>query len=199
MGPGESHSIGLRFTPQQFPGKAELLIFINDSEDKNEETFCISALYTWQRYVTSFIALCLSPVSPRVSMGFFKSKLKKATFYLEILICHYSDGNENVQKSNRLRLAKKQLGTCSPLFCTFLCRQCTTITWNCLILLFTLGAILTPKRNWRQCLCKILGWQTESIMVSGYVTVFSGVVNFCSGEFAYIISRQRVDSFATYA
>ena len=29
----------------------------------------------------------------------------------------------------------------------------------------SLGAILTPKRNWRQCLCKILGWQTKSIMV----------------------------------
>ena len=36
-------------------------------------------------------------------------------------------------------------------------------------------------------------------MVSGYVTVFSGVVNFCSGEFAYIIGRERVDPFATYA
>lgn len=46
VGPGESHSIGLRFNPQQFPGKAELLIFINDSEDKNEETFSISAVYT---------------------------------------------------------------------------------------------------------------------------------------------------------
>ena len=30
---------------------------------------------------------------------------------------------------------------------------------------FSLCAILTPKRNWRQCLCKILGWQTKSIMV----------------------------------
>ena len=28
---------------------------------------------------------------------------------------------------------------------------------------------LTPKRNWRQCLCKFLGWQTKSIMS---VTVF---------------------------
>ena len=26
-------------------------------------------------------------------------------------------------------------------------------------------AILTPKRNWRQCLCKIFGWQTKSFMV----------------------------------
>ena len=25
--------------------------------------------------------------------------------------------------------------------------------------------MLTPKRNWKQCLCKILGWQTKSIMV----------------------------------
>ena len=29
----------------------------------------------------------------------------------------------------------------------------------------SLGTSLTPKRNWRQCLCKILGWQTKSIMV----------------------------------
>ena len=46
VGPGQSHSIGLRFTPQQFPGKAEIFIFINDSEDKNEETFSINAVYT---------------------------------------------------------------------------------------------------------------------------------------------------------
>ena len=30
---------------------------------------------------------------------------------------------------------------------------------------FSLWAILTPKRNWRQCLCKILEWQTKSIIV----------------------------------
>ena len=37
-------------------------------------------------------------------------------------------------KSNRFRLAKKkQLCTCITLFCTFLCRQCTTTTWKCLI------------------------------------------------------------------
>ena len=46
VGPGQSHSIGLRFTPQQFPGKAEIFIFINDSDDKNEETFSINAVYT---------------------------------------------------------------------------------------------------------------------------------------------------------
>ncbi|KAJ7394786.1 Nephrocystin-4 [Desmophyllum pertusum] len=46
VGPGESHSIGLRFTPQQFPGKSEVFIFINDSEDKNEETFSINAVYS---------------------------------------------------------------------------------------------------------------------------------------------------------
>ena len=36
-------------------------------------------------------------------------------------------------KSNRFRLAKQQLGTCITLFCTFLCRHCTTTTWKCLI------------------------------------------------------------------
>ena len=31
---------------------------------------------------------------------------------------------------------------------------------------FLLGAVLTPKSNWRQCcLCKILEWQTKIIMV----------------------------------
>ena len=38
----------------------------------------------------------------------------------------------------------------------------------------SLGAILTPKRNWKQCLCKIWGWQAR---VLWYVRVFSGVVN----------------------
>ena len=37
------------------------------------------------------------------------------------------------QKSNRFRQAKQQLCTCITLFCTFLCRRCTTTTWNCLI------------------------------------------------------------------
>ena len=40
------------------------------------------------------------------------------------------DGNENGKKAKRFRLAKQQLCT---LFCTFLCRRCTTTTWNCLI------------------------------------------------------------------
>ena len=43
-----------------------------------------------------------------------------------------SDGNKNGKKSNRFRLAKQQLFTCITLFCTFLCRRCTTTTWKCL-------------------------------------------------------------------
>ena len=37
------------------------------------------------------------------------------------------------KNSNRFRLAKQQLSTCTTLFCTFLCRHCTTTTWKCLI------------------------------------------------------------------
>ena len=37
------------------------------------------------------------------------------------------------QKSNRFRQANQQVCTCIMLFCTFLCRRCTTTTWNCLI------------------------------------------------------------------
>ena len=38
-----------------------------------------------------------------------------------------------LQKNNRLRLAKQQLCTCITLFCTFLYRHCTTTTRKCLI------------------------------------------------------------------
>ena len=34
------------------------------------------------------------------------------------------------QKSSRFRLAKQQICTCITLFSTFLCRHCTTTTWN---------------------------------------------------------------------
>ena len=37
------------------------------------------------------------------------------------------------QKSNWFRFAKQQLCTWITLFCTFLCRHCTTTTWKCLI------------------------------------------------------------------
>ena len=36
-------------------------------------------------------------------------------------------------KNNMFRLTKQQHCTCITLFCTFLCRHCTTTTWKCLI------------------------------------------------------------------
>ena len=35
------------------------------------------------------------------------------------------------EKLNRLRLSKQQLCTCSKIFCTFVCSDCTTTTWWC--------------------------------------------------------------------
>ncbi|CAH1775289.1 unnamed protein product [Owenia fusiformis] len=46
IGAMESASIGLRFAPSQTPGSTEILVFINDEDDKNEETFCIKAVYS---------------------------------------------------------------------------------------------------------------------------------------------------------
>ena len=43
------------------------------------------------------------------------------------------DGNANDKKALGFRLAKQQLCTCITLFCTFLCRCCTTTTWNRLV------------------------------------------------------------------
>ncbi|XP_007940755.1 nephrocystin-4 [Orycteropus afer afer] len=45
VGGGETYTIGLRFAPSQSPGEEEILIYINDHEDKNEETFCVKVAY----------------------------------------------------------------------------------------------------------------------------------------------------------
>lgn len=42
---GETYTIGLRFLPSGSAGQEEILIYINDQEDKNEETFCVKVLY----------------------------------------------------------------------------------------------------------------------------------------------------------
>ncbi|KAM8796423.1 nephrocystin-4 [Eudromia elegans] len=42
---GEVHTIGLRFAPGRCVGREEVLIHINDHEDKNEETFCVTVTY----------------------------------------------------------------------------------------------------------------------------------------------------------
>ncbi|XP_068772393.1 nephrocystin-4 isoform X2 [Struthio camelus] len=45
IGGGEVYTIGLRFAPSQKAGEEEILIHINDHEDKNEETFCVKVIY----------------------------------------------------------------------------------------------------------------------------------------------------------
>ncbi|XP_033642216.1 nephrocystin-4-like isoform X2 [Asterias rubens] len=43
---GETYGLGLRFSPCQQAGSAEILIFINDEQDNNEETFLVRAIYS---------------------------------------------------------------------------------------------------------------------------------------------------------
>ncbi|XP_022370202.1 nephrocystin-4 isoform X2 [Enhydra lutris kenyoni] len=45
VGGGETYTIGLRFTPCESTGEEEILIYINDHEDKNEEAFCVKVTY----------------------------------------------------------------------------------------------------------------------------------------------------------
>ncbi|MEE6517932.1 hypothetical protein FKM82_028555, partial [Ascaphus truei] len=45
VGGGDTYTIGLRFAPSQSTGLEEILIYINDQEDKNEETFCVKVIY----------------------------------------------------------------------------------------------------------------------------------------------------------
>ncbi|XP_053516614.1 nephrocystin-4 isoform X1 [Artibeus jamaicensis] len=42
---GETYTIDLQFAPRRRAGEEEILIHINDHEDKNEETFCVKVVY----------------------------------------------------------------------------------------------------------------------------------------------------------
>jgi len=45
LGPNRSACIGLQFAPAATHGFSEILIFINDEEDRNEDAFCIKVTY----------------------------------------------------------------------------------------------------------------------------------------------------------
>ncbi|KAM6977015.1 nephrocystin-4 [Aplochiton taeniatus] len=46
VGGGESYSIGLRFAPSQRAGSQEILVYVNNLEEKTEETFCVKVKYS---------------------------------------------------------------------------------------------------------------------------------------------------------
>ncbi|XP_029910825.1 nephrocystin-4 [Myripristis murdjan] len=46
IGGGESYTIGLRFAPSQSSGSVEILIYVNNLEEKTEETFCVKVNYS---------------------------------------------------------------------------------------------------------------------------------------------------------
>ncbi|KAM3617205.1 uncharacterized protein V6R79_003322 [Siganus canaliculatus] len=46
IGGGESYTIGLRFAPSQSPGSLEILVYVNNLEEKTEETFCVKVNYS---------------------------------------------------------------------------------------------------------------------------------------------------------
>ena len=62
--------------------------------------------------------LYFSPALPSLVLGTLRS--------------NDGDGNGNATKAIGLS-SKQQFCTCITLFCTFLCRHCTTTTWKCLI------------------------------------------------------------------
>jgi nephrocystin-4 len=45
MAGGEESAIGLRFVPSTHRQVVDVMVFINDEEDKNEETFCVRTTY----------------------------------------------------------------------------------------------------------------------------------------------------------
>ncbi|KAM3871709.1 nephrocystin-4-like [Diretmus argenteus] len=46
IGGGESYAIGLRLAPSQSSGSVEILVYINNLQEKTEETFCVKVNYS---------------------------------------------------------------------------------------------------------------------------------------------------------
>lgn len=46
IGGGETYTIGLRFAPSQSAGSGEILVYVNNKEEKTEETFCVKVNYS---------------------------------------------------------------------------------------------------------------------------------------------------------
>eukprot|EP00066_Takifugu_rubripes_P030318 XP_011619584.1 PREDICTED: nephrocystin-4-like [Takifugu rubripes] len=46
IGAGQSYSIGLRFAPSRSSGSAEILVYVNNLEEKTEETFSVKVNYS---------------------------------------------------------------------------------------------------------------------------------------------------------
>ncbi|KAK7919079.1 hypothetical protein WMY93_010363 [Mugilogobius chulae] len=45
IGGGETYTVGLRFAPSQSPGSVEILVYVNDLQEKTEEAFCVKVCY----------------------------------------------------------------------------------------------------------------------------------------------------------
>ncbi|XP_034027801.1 nephrocystin-4 [Thalassophryne amazonica] len=46
IGGGETYTIGLRFAPSQSTGSVEMLVYMNDLDEKTEETYCVKVNYS---------------------------------------------------------------------------------------------------------------------------------------------------------
>ena len=44
---GESYTIGLRFASSQSPGSVKIHVYVNNLEEKTEETFVVNVDYSW--------------------------------------------------------------------------------------------------------------------------------------------------------
>ena len=82
-----------------------------------------------------------------------------------------SDGNENV-KRQRVSSAKQQLCTWITLFCKFICRLCTTTTWNdhILSLLGNDKAINSTISVWNRARSLLFSSDLNSLLLRNWTT-----------------------------
>ena len=106
------------------------LCALNKVDEMNSKWTWISPQFTITffmmclAFLAAFLAAFLGP--PRPS----SSDVLELSHSLGSLRNDDEDCNENGKKSNRFRQAKQELCTRITLFCTFLCRRCTTTTWT---------------------------------------------------------------------
>ena len=82
------------------------------------------------------------------------------------------DGNENVKNNNRCTVGKTTTLYVHRTFYTFLCRFCTTTTWNCLISLFKENV---KKRRWNFILFLNLNMFLENSTPAAFAYIWQSI------------------------
>lgn len=85
---GESYTIGLRFATSQSPGSVDILVYVNNLEEKTEETFCVKVNYSWsESCLKKQVEASMEMLTVLYFVIYFKSVKETETFLALLSFC----------------------------------------------------------------------------------------------------------------